>query len=197
MNTHDSPTRHISDDLLFEYLDHELPDTQLIEIDTHLENCQTCEHRLAEFRSLFSSLDEMPEADLERDLTPGILANLEIGAAPSPVWWWVLVIQGILALGLIAITTPIIVDQPLTFSLIDSGSEILTELSTNISIEFQTWGSLIAQLKQQTIQLFSMRGQISTHFSMTSILWLFLFVTITWIVGNSLLLRPQFKRSTQ
>ncbi|MBL7162147.1 MAG: zf-HC2 domain-containing protein [Anaerolineales bacterium] len=191
MKMHNSPSRHLSDDELFEYLDQALPQEQLDEIDAHLEICQTCAGHLADHSTLFSTIEGLSDERLIRDLTPEVLTAIKKGAVPTPIWGWLLILQGILALGLIAITAPSIVNYPLTFSLLESGRDVLASLAANLSVWLQQWISLIGK----TNQLFTFRIPFSLGLPLQSILWLLLLATVAWIVGNSILLRSQFKRT--
>ncbi len=193
MNMDNLPSHHLSEDALFEFIDQALPKDRLDEIETHLEACKTCRERLSEFNALFSTVETLPDEPIMRDLTPEVLTAIKRGAVLAPIWWWLLILQGILALGLIAITVPFIFNSPLTNSLLENGRDILAMLSTNLSYWLQEWFSLIGT----TSQLFSVRLPLSLGIPIQPILWLLLLATVTWIVGNSILLRTQLTQSEQ
>jgi len=186
-----SPTPHISDDELFEYIDQALHEENLDKFEIHLEVCQTCRERLAKYNALFSMIGRLVEEPLQHDLTPEVLTTIKKGAVLTPIWWWLLVIQGILALGLIVFAAPSIAINPFTFSLLESGRDLLISLVAYLRIWFQEWVTLIGK----TSQLVTSRIPLSLGIPMQSIIWLLILSSVTWIAGNSILLRPQINRA--
>jgi predicted anti-sigma-YlaC factor YlaD len=188
---------HLTDELLFEYLDQALSEEHLAEVKAHLDTCQTCKTRLAEFGSLFSEIEELPEIRMEKDLVPGILHALRKKAMLPPIVRWILLMQGILALGLIAISVPWLGNILVAPNFRQYGEGVLINLTANISIWFREWGALLGTLKQHSEQLFSVRPYLAMNLPAQSLIWLLLLATITWIVGNSILLRSQHKKHEQ
>jgi len=78
---------HLDDFTLNEYLDHTPDKSTRAEVDTHLHACATCRTRLEEFQMLFAELEYLPEAHLEHDLAPAVLARLP-RKAPGISWRW-------------------------------------------------------------------------------------------------------------
>jgi anti-sigma factor RsiW len=72
---------HLEEGTLNEYLDGALTLEQRTALEAHLEVCQHCAQRLAFLQAVFSALESLPEAGLERDLSPRVLAA--IGADQS------------------------------------------------------------------------------------------------------------------
>jgi hypothetical protein len=68
--------------------------------------------------------------------------------------------------------------------------DLFASVSTNISYWLQEWVSLVGSFEGQFDQLLDIR--IPLHLPLQSMIWLLLSATITWIVGNSILLRHQF-----
>ncbi len=191
MNTHNSPSRHLSNNELFEYLDQMLTKEQLDEIESHLEFCHTCAERLAGHKVLFSKIKGLPDELLGRDLAPAVLTAIKEGDALTPIWWWLLVPQGILALGLIAVSLPNVANNSTAVLLPKIGGDILPSLAANLSFWLQKWNSLI----DNTSQLLTFDFHFSLSIPLQSILWLLLFATVTWVIGNSILLRPQINKT--
>ena len=77
---------HLDDFTLNEYLDHALDESVRAEAEAHLQTCIACRAKLEEFRAFFAELDNLPEAPLERDLTPGILARLPHKVSSRTTW---------------------------------------------------------------------------------------------------------------
>lgn len=50
LNTKQHPSRHIADDVLLQYLDGELPSSQMADVRTHLAACWSCRGRASEFK---------------------------------------------------------------------------------------------------------------------------------------------------
>jgi hypothetical protein len=78
---------HLDDFMLNEYLDHALDKSRRVEVDAHLHACAACHARLEEFQTFFAELKYLPEAHLEHDLTPAVLARLP-RKAPIISWRW-------------------------------------------------------------------------------------------------------------
>ena len=193
MNMNDLPSEHASDELMFEYLDRELADERRTEIEVHLNSCQTCRERLTEYSSLFSQIEDLPDEFTERDLRNEVLASLNKHSEQTSILWWLLLIQGILALVLIAITIPSLVNFPLTFSLLGSGREIVASIATNFVFWLQEWISTLGNINQ----FLAIRIPVFLDMPVQAVLWLLLSATITWIVGNSILLRPRLRITEQ
>ncbi|MBC8505433.1 MAG: hypothetical protein ISR58_01190 [Anaerolineales bacterium] len=191
MNTYNSPSRHISEDAFYEYLDQALIKEQLDEIEAHLEICQTCSEYLEQHRNLFSAIEGLPEESLKHDLTPEVLSSLINGTALSPIWWWLLILQGSLALGMIALSVPSIVNIPNPISLLDTLKNGLTSIAATLNFWLLGWNSLFGKASQ----LLSFHTSLSLRIPWQSILWVVSLTTVTWIVGNSILLRPQLTSS--
>lgn len=184
MNMPKSPSLHIPDDLIFEYLDQALPAERHSEIHAHLESCSTCQQRLSEFSSLFDTLEDLPDQLLEHDLSPAVLTAIKRKPGFSGILWWLLAIQGALSLGLVGIIAPSIRfprnGEILVF-------EIIAELSTRIN----EWLISFSNIQQRVVQLLTPGIPISLNISTQSMILLLLLASITWIIGNSILLRPQ------
>jgi predicted anti-sigma-YlaC factor YlaD len=194
MNMPKKPSHHLSEDTLFEYLDQALSEQQAAEIKNHLDACPDCQGHYANLKALFTTLEDLPDEPIQADLTPNVLTAIKRRQKSAPIWWWSLIIQGILALGLIAIAVPSLIDIP-TFSLLENGKEILTTLSASLGVWLRALISTFDEMKQQTSQLLAIRLPISLNLPMQSILWLLLLATITGVVGNSILLRPNLWRT--
>ena len=69
-------SEHLHRHTLNEFLDGELTAPARQIVAAHLEKCPLCAAQLEEIQQVFLALSELPEASLERDLSPSILAAL-------------------------------------------------------------------------------------------------------------------------
>jgi len=190
---HNSPSDHISEAELFEYLDGQLTEAQIAGVEAHLDSCQTCSQRYTELNTLFSRIAGIPDEELGHDLTPRVLSTLQERDVRTTVWWWLLILQGILGLGLIVFAAPSLLNNATSLSLQNLSRNIFTSFTTELSFWFQEWISLA----QNFGQLFRIEISLSLGLPLNSILWLLLLATLTWIIGNSILLRPQLNQTEQ
>ncbi|MCE7985274.1 MAG: hypothetical protein DYG89_29220 [Caldilinea sp. CFX5] len=95
---------HLDFVTLNEYLDQTLSAAQRAVVDEHLAACPHCRRQVAEWQTLFTSLDELPEAPLRRDLSADVLAAIATRPRPSaaptvaaPLPWRLLLLQTVVA----------------------------------------------------------------------------------------------------
>ncbi len=187
MNMHNLTSGHISDEDLFEYLDQQLTDEQIDGIENHLGFCPSCAQRLGEHNALFSKIEGILEEDIAFDLTPGVLSAIKKQDAQTRIWWWLLIFQGIIAIGLMVFAMPSIFERVAINSTFGLGRENLSAMVANLSFWVQEWLSLT----EHSSKLFRVDIPLALNIPLPAILWLLLMASITWIVGNSILLRSQ------
>ncbi|HEX2697356.1 MAG TPA: zf-HC2 domain-containing protein [Anaerolineales bacterium] len=73
--------KHLTNSQLNEYLDNVLSAPERREVESHLEACTECHVRLNEIQFVFTSLAGLPKAQLTRDLSASVLANLPLRSA--------------------------------------------------------------------------------------------------------------------
>jgi hypothetical protein len=188
MNSNNTPNRHIPDDLLLEYLDRALPRENFDDIQTHIEKCPTCTQRIAELRALFSRLDNLPDIALEGDLVPAVLGVIKGNLSLPPIWRWSLLIQGILALGMILMAA-----TQLGFP--DHSIQAIELFTSHLNASLGEWITFIGATRHQISRLVEFRLPISLNLPLQSVFWLLLSATLTWIIGNLILLRPRMMRA--
>jgi anti-sigma factor RsiW len=71
---------HLQEAVLNEYLDGMLEAAFARQVEEHLAMCPECRLNLESLQVLFSSLEELPDEPLERDLVPGVFAGVSHGA---------------------------------------------------------------------------------------------------------------------
>jgi len=184
---HNLTSGHISDEDLFEYLDQQLTDEQIDGIENHLGFCPSCAQRLGEHNALFSKIEGILEEDIAFDLTPGVLSAIKKQDAQTRIWWWLLIFQGIIAIGLMVFAMPSIFERVAINSTFGLGRENLSAMVANLSFWVQEWLSLT----EHSSKLFRVDIPLALNIPLPAILWLLLMASITWIVGNSILLRSQ------
>jgi predicted anti-sigma-YlaC factor YlaD len=204
---------HLNANLLHEYLDRALSNDDLRQVSEHLQACEICAARLEELQSLFADLAALPELDLSRDLTPGVLAALGTPDASSyrdqskPAAWpgRIFVIQAIIAVGLAILAGPFIYQNLGVFTL-----QSLPFLSIDIKSIGIDWSALTDTLAAWPAAILAgWRGLITSYHSLLpglspSVPFLALPASLAvlaflWLLSNSLLLRqsnlPKNRRS--
>lgn len=68
---------HISDELLSEYLDNEVPEAECKDIEKHLGSCDYCRDRLGKFRQIREVSRQRPEPTIGRDLWTSIESQID------------------------------------------------------------------------------------------------------------------------
>src|SRR5690349_22220113 len=177
---------HLSEETLNEYLDGALPSSMRAEAESHLAACPACRARVEALRSLFAELDALPEAVLERDLSPAVMAALT-AHVPRVVRLAALA-QGLAAVAMLALAWPL-----LDFSALAPSTQLIlpstTELAGWFVLQWTAW--------MQTLTQFSVSSAFSTSFSLDldppALLLTLTIVSacLLWLVGNGLLLRPR------
>lgn len=166
---------HLTDDTLNEYLDNALALSARADVDSHLAVCAACTAALESLRALFVEIESLPEAALQRDLAPAVVARLPVRVAMSRPVRWALAAQALTALALLAALLPFV-----DFSLLK-----LPTLSPDWFIlpALPTLSDLLAQF---TVTLPS----LSLPINPPALLLVLLLASagLLWVVGNGLLL---------
>ena len=64
--------RHPTEELLNDYVDEALAETERLEVEQHLANCDECHAAVEEIRTLVQRAADLPNLPPRRDLLPGI-----------------------------------------------------------------------------------------------------------------------------
>ena len=78
---------HLDDFTLNEYLDQALDESMRAEAKMHLQICTACHAKLEQLQMLFTELGDIPEIQLEHDLTSAILERLPKNEPLRIVTW--------------------------------------------------------------------------------------------------------------
>lgn len=179
---------HFNDDTLNEYLDDALTPIRRAEVEDHLATCAECQTRLAGWRVVFVTLEALPEAPLERDLSRQVLAALRPQPAPLPlIVRWAFVAQATLAFGLTLAAAFIF-----SFTIAPANSflnpvfDSLARSTESVAAQWQaTWGAAQNALTRE----FEAALALLPH----AFDWPWLAglgaVLLLWLVGNGVILR--------
>ncbi len=193
---------HLDEASLNEYLDSALEPARRADVDSHLAACPTCADRLAQLRGLFTSLDALPRegARLERDLVSPVLALIQKRAphprrappALKPIIRLVFGLQALFAILALAIAIPfaapvispatlISTPQLPTFNL----QPLISNPSTMLRTGLQPLISNLQSLFPEKLSILSL-----PDLPMFEITLCLAAVTLLWLIGNGILLRP-------
>lgn len=172
---------HLTEETLNEYLDNALTPAARADVDAHLAACDTCTAELESLRTLFAQIGSLPEATLERNLTPIVVARLPVRVGMSRPLGWALAAQGLVALVLLAALLPFADFSSLNLPTLTPDLFILPTLPTLSSLFTQitvTLPSLSLPIDMPTLLLVPLLASVG----------------LLWLVGNGLLLL--FPRAT-
>lgn len=166
---------HLTDELLYEYLDNEIADRALVE--SHLAACPECAARLSDFQSLFAELESLPDVALSRSLASPFIKTYSL-----PRWLTLTaVLQSAIALATIIIAAPFAIN----FLPAIEPSSLLAFIS---EIQSQ-WTAALDMLSQ--VRMPVMPEIHIAEFS--SLMMVLAGVSILWLLGNGVLLKNQLK----
>ncbi len=190
---------HLDDSTINEYLDSALPASRRAEVDSHLAACPQCAARLNDLRALFASIESLPDLPLEPDLSSSVVAAIQPKRATiaqptlTPALRLAFAVQAILALIALAAAIPFAIQaiptgaaSQLTTAFSTELVDIVTDLSTQ-------WIATIESLR-------TFPNPLTTQpplpaLPMVELSLCLAAVTVLWLVGNSVLLRPTSARA--
>jgi anti-sigma factor RsiW len=183
---------HLDEITLTDYLDDALNPDQRTEVERHLAQCGDCTFQVAEFRALFTTLQDTPSLTLEQDLAPVVLTAIQPTPAP---YYQVQELRRIL-LGEITLVVVLgmAVWQWLSPRFIEAQQAMQRWWAsldvTLVWVQFQQmWSTAIAPIYQ--IQLPTFRDVTGiAPLSWTTVVVVFLVAAVVWIAGNRWLLVP-------
>lgn len=186
---------HPDEFLLHEYLDGELAEAAVRDLQSHLAGCPACQARLAEVAHLFTLLDAVPELTLSADLSRPILDTLR--AEPGRLAWprrlpsWAqlaLIGQIALAVLLLALLWPLALPllPAADVALTDSLSVWLSQLSPAPA---EIWWAETTAAAGQWLQALEPAVLIPAG----SWLLIAALALLAWLAGNTLLLKRDWR----
>lgn len=185
--------KHLDEPTLNEYLDQALKASEREAVARHLGACPECSSKMEMLKSVFTELDALPDADLERDLVPSILAHI---ATPMPAFKWSRVFAGQVGVVLGIVTwLSMQAVQVLRFSTLKFPEVPVLGIQTLIlrllSMRFEIPE---VQIPRLSFQIPTFDFQIPTlGFEISSIQMTVLAISLAllWVVGNAVLLRSR------
>ena len=184
---------HLDNITLNEYLDHTLDESERSAADVHLQSCVECQAGLDQIQAIFTELDTLPEAQLERDLVSSVLARLpqrtpirlwtrafaaQLGVAIGSMFWLAMQAVPFIRVPKIAIPTVPAIDIQALFMLL---------LAFQLPMPHFKFPSFSYQLPTFEFQI----PTIAIEFSTMHMIVLFVSVALLWAVGNVVLLRSR------
>ncbi|MFN8411063.1 MAG: hypothetical protein U0Z26_01610 [Anaerolineales bacterium] len=177
--------KHLSEEQLNEYLDHESQERELIE--AHLSTCDECVARLNSLQAVFTELDSLPELAFTRDLATPVTRRLSLPNS-LPTWLTLTIgLQATLAVLVAFIVAPIFVDFT-AFKIPAIPMPSFATILIQVQSYWNTWLDTLSKFHIPTMPQFPV-FELSSLFIMLTIAGAFML----WLVGNGLLLRNQIK----
>jgi hypothetical protein len=191
MIEHDQPPniQHFSDDVLNEFLDGNLDSDEIVNFEAHLRACTNCTARLEDLRTVFSSLDTLPDIFLERDFSVYVVSAIQPDVIISKRLKWGLAAQVILALIMLSLVLPRLlqtwqpalqrIQQPLNEQIQD----ILLSWTADFSAQFIVWQICLSNLVSEW-------QPPSLPVTSQTMVWpIIIIASLVFVVGNGLILR--------
>ncbi|MBT3188260.1 MAG: zf-HC2 domain-containing protein [Anaerolineae bacterium] len=178
---------HLNEIELNEYLDQMLDKATQKKVEAHLADCEKCRAQVNDLKTLFSTLDELPEIPLTRNLTPNILVRLP-KPIRIPVLWKepAFLIQSVLTIILLALGIPILSTKLAT--LLPAASYITLR---KMLIPFFAWDfSILFTMPELTFSMPTL-PTVPVSSDVNALLMLALSASILWGIGNYSLLKSK------
>jgi len=160
---------HISTDLLQTYLDQELDQTRLLEVESHLDQCPSCQAELSRLEGVFTRLESLPALKLDKDISSSVLAKLREEPRLSAGITWTLALEALGAGTVIGFLIPAFRAASWLPLMVNTQTEIqaginifLAQLASSWLV---WWAELQLNIEQSTKSLFSTHYFPSGDFS--------------------------------
>jgi anti-sigma factor RsiW len=181
---------HLSEEAVYDFVDRRLSPVARIEAERHLRSCPECARQLRCAELLFVRLETADRPRLDRDLAPGVVANLQAARTSSRRLRWVLAAQAIgAAVTLVALGVSL--ERWVNALLIDPAYVTLRQYGLRLFAEASAWlapflefiPSFPARLAPMRVALPHLDGSVQA--------WMGLAVAALalGLLGNALLLR--------
>ena len=162
-------SNHISTNRLQTYLDQELDQTGLQEVELHLNQCPSCQAELTRLEGVFTRLEKLPTLKLDRDISSSVLAKLREESKLSVGITWTLALEALGAGTVIGLLIPAFRAASWLPQMVNTQTEI--QASINIFLAqlasswLVWWAGLRLNIEQTTKSLFSTHYFPSGDFS--------------------------------
>lgn len=172
---------HPTDELLNEYLDHELADRA--QVEKHIAACADCATRLAALEKLFADLKSLPEESPSRDLAARFPQTTSLPAALPRSLQWTMILQTVAALAVSIIAAPFVAKLAAPFL---AAFEIPTFSGISVQLESQwmAWLDSLAAIQAPNLSEIPMLGLSSLYTALVAVAAFFL-----WLFGNRMFIK--------
>ncbi len=187
---------HPSQDTFFTYLDKSMSSAENEVLAVHLESCQDCQKRFNEVRRLFEIIASVPEIQLNRDLSPLVMAHLQPLASPRFLSAAVF-LQFLASVVILAFAIPVLLQHPSLAEVlhhvdaflqgIPSVADLLSEWFLPLAVDVESFFVSAANGLTQTDRLIT---------DILSVIPLVISSSLLWLVGNGILIRRTANRSS-
>lgn len=194
-NTLSSQSSHLDDVQLNEYLDGYLPENQIVILEKHLDTCLHCAARLNDLKAVFSSLESLPDASLERDLSIAVVSTVLPAWKLPPRWKWGALIQFVFAFIVILLAVPSLYKTWLPL-IHEVGLTFSGHLSVGWMMLFSEWSTQLTEVQRSWAILISGWQPPSIMETTKIVVWpIFVVAILLFVVGNGLLLRKVMRNN--
>jgi hypothetical protein len=132
-------TSHISTDKLQTFLDQELDQVGLQDVQLHLDHCPSCREELSRLESVFTRLESLPSLVLEKDLSRSVLTQLQDEKKLSLGITWTLVLEALGAGTVIGLLIPAFQAAAWMPLLVDTQTEIRAAINIFMTQLASSW----------------------------------------------------------
>lgn len=189
-------SNHIQEMQYHQYLDNDLDLVERGVFETHIFECQKCRQELAALQHLFSAIESVPETSLQIDLSQNILDAIGKPASLSRRLKLAIAFQLAVASALTVIAWPSL--SP-SFALLEFPTintdiypliiDMSTQFSKFVTTMSRSFAGLLDDMSISSSQL--LLGDASIY-----ILPLAISATLLWLLGNGVLLRITYSKTT-
>ncbi len=149
--------KHIPGDDLQTYLDGNLDQSALHNVERHLDQCTACREKLSRLESVFARLENLPALELKKDLSTSILAQLRNDTKLSLGITWTLVLEALGAGTVIGFLIPAFRTAAWLPVLIDTQTEIRAAINiflTQLASSWLVWWAVLRLNIEHTTKSF-------------------------------------------
>ena len=176
------------------YLDSELSDVERGELEAHVAACPSCESELDQLRSLFQSIESLPNEPLATDLIPGVMEALR----PRSSWLPSIAVGELVAAAALTLALVLWLGGGELQARLDGASGRLIGQFESVAVELSnTANDLLSQVPESPqLNLIQVGDVVGTLFGSPALLWTVAAVaSVLLLLGNGLVLRTRKDRN--
>jgi hypothetical protein len=130
---------HMTSDQLQTFLDQNLEDQEMTNLENHLKTCSLCRKDVEKQMMLISRLEKLPEISLDIDLSEAVLSKLRDQNRSLSGITWTLVIEALATGAVISAIIPVIKAAPWLADLVNIRQELLAGVNIFLTQLASTW----------------------------------------------------------